>query len=421
MNSLLSEEEKAFLEKYEQQKKKHRASQQAYRLQHQEQIKEYNRKYFEDRKRKLDEINMKILKSNPIPTYIDVEEISRPVKIDKRTKKGKKQALNKDIVPSYQTRQVPLGETSIKDYISKANKINIIFKNRKLPQPVQAELKKLFNDNPSLNLDLILSEMDYLNDDIKTTIDKLRDHYPNDNTFKAYTNILSVISSHFKELHHIYQPLTKVGKLVNKKVQDRRELNELDEGDEGKIICLNPDDIYKNLDKLKNIEERLIYALYTLFPARRLDYKNMKLTTETNVDMLDDINYLILSNPKLFVFNDYKTNNTYGKQVFKVPDDLDMVINQYLTAKKLRNGDFLFSLMRDKKEPIAESNFSAKVKEVFKKVYGIPISMRFVRMSWATDLYASNPTQTKVKEITFKMSHSPAESALYKKIIKKIT
>jgi hypothetical protein len=419
MNSLLSEEEKAFLEKYEQQKKRHRASQQEYRLQHQEQIREYNKKYFENRKQKLDEINMKILKSNPIPTYIDVEEISRPVKVDKRTKKGKKQALHMDIIPSYQTRQLPLGANSIQDYISKANTINIIFKNRKLPQPVQAELKKLFNDNPNLNLDLILSEMDYLNDDIKPTIDKLRELYPNDNTFKSYTNILSVISSHFEELNHIYQPLTKVGKLVNKKVQERREENEVDEGDEGKIISIKPDDIYKNLEKLKNIEDRMIYALYTLFPARRLDYKNMKLTTETNVDTLNDINYLIVSNPKQFVFNDYKTDKTYGKQVFEVPEDLDKVFNQYITAKKLRNGDFLFSLLRDKKEPIAESNFSAKVKEVFNKVYGIPISMRFIRMSWATDLYASNPTQTKVKEITFKMAHSPAESALYKKIIKK--
>ena len=85
----LSEEEKVFLENYEKYKKKHRASQQAYRLQHQEQIKEYNKKYFEERKRKLDEINKKILKSNPIPTDINIAEISRPVKIDKRTKKGK--------------------------------------------------------------------------------------------------------------------------------------------------------------------------------------------------------------------------------------------------------------------------------------------------------------------------------------------
>ena len=105
-------------------------------------LKEYNRKYFENRKRKLDEINMKILKSNPFPTYIDVEEISRPIIVDKRTKKGKKQALHMDAIPSYQTRQVPSesGANSIQDYLDKTNTINVIFKNRKLPQPVQAEL-----------------------------------------------------------------------------------------------------------------------------------------------------------------------------------------------------------------------------------------------------------------------------------------
>jgi hypothetical protein len=63
---------------------------------------------------------MKILKSNPIPAYIDVEEILRPMIVDKCTKKGKKQALHMDIIPSYQTRQLPLGANSIQDYISKA-------------------------------------------------------------------------------------------------------------------------------------------------------------------------------------------------------------------------------------------------------------------------------------------------------------
>jgi len=161
-------------------------------------------------------------------------------------------------------------------------------------------------------------------------------------------------------------------------------------GDEGKIISVKPEEVHKNLEKLKSVEDRMIYALYMLFPSRRLDYKNMKLTTETNIDKLNDINYLVLSNPKQFIFNDYKTYNTYGKQIFEIPKDLDMVINQYIAAKKLKNGDFLFSLLRDKKEPIAESNFSAKVKEVFKKVYGIPISMRFIRMSWAPALHNSN-------------------------------
>ena len=41
--NLLSEEGKVFLENYEQQKKRHRASQKEYRLQHQDQIKKYKK------------------------------------------------------------------------------------------------------------------------------------------------------------------------------------------------------------------------------------------------------------------------------------------------------------------------------------------------------------------------------------------
>jgi hypothetical protein len=66
----------------------------------------------------------------------------------------------------------------------------------------------------------------------------------------------------------------------------------------------------------------------------------MKLTTGTNVVMLNDVHYLILSNPKQFVFHDYKTNNTYGMQAFEVPEDLDRVFNQYITAKKLKMAIF---------------------------------------------------------------------------------
>ena len=57
--NLLSEEEKAFLVIYEQQKQKHKASQQTYRISHQEQIKQYNKSYYENIKHKRDAINKK--------------------------------------------------------------------------------------------------------------------------------------------------------------------------------------------------------------------------------------------------------------------------------------------------------------------------------------------------------------------------
>ena len=101
-----------------------------------------------------------------------------------------------DIRPRYETRGEPLEYSTIDDYIAKANIINKLFNNRNLPADVKAELRKLLNDNKNINENLILNEMNYINDNISDTINTLRTHYKNDNTFKAYTNILTVILSH---------------------------------------------------------------------------------------------------------------------------------------------------------------------------------------------------------------------------------
>jgi len=90
--------------------------------------------------------------------------------------------------------------------------------------------------------------------------------------------------------------------------------------------------------------------------------------------------------------------------------------------KGLKSGDYFFSLERNKKEAIkeaiAESNFSSKVSNVFNKVYDTPVSVRFIRMSWASSLYTKNPTVKQIKELAYVMSHSPDESRKYNKLFK---
>ncbi len=54
-------------------------------------------------------------------------------------------------------------------------------------------------------------------------------------------------------------PSRKLENLLKRKFQERREENEVDEGDEGK----HPDDIYKNLEKLKSVEDRMTYTHYS--------------------------------------------------------------------------------------------------------------------------------------------------------------
>ena len=187
-----------------------------------------------------------------------------------------------DIQPSFQTRNEPLEYSTIEDYIRKANILNLFFKEKDLSQPVKRELKKLLNDNPNINERLILDEMDYLEKDVEETINKLRNKYKNDNSFKSYINILSVISSHFKTLKDNYQIFTKLGKVTNMKVQEKREDNELDETEQGKIISLNKTEVLINIEKLESVDDKLLYGLYTLTPSRRLDYRTMIITNETD-------------------------------------------------------------------------------------------------------------------------------------------
>ena len=246
-----------------------------------------------------------------------------------------------------------MGAAFINDYIAKANIINKLFNKRNLPAEVKAELRKLLNDNNNINEDLILNEMNYIKNNIVNTIDTLRTHYTNDNSFKAYTNILTVISSHLKTIYRsIHQILTKTGIYINKKVQEQREENLLDEEDYNKIIDLDKSTINKNISKLPRIDDILIYTLYTLQPARRLDYRNVRITNETDIKKLNDpsTNFLIIDTlPYRFIFNDYKTYKIYGQQVIPVEDKtLNIVIGEYINEKKLKNGDYLFSKLRDK-------------------------------------------------------------------------
>ena len=211
---------------------------------------------------------------------------------------------------------------------------------------------------------------------------------------------------------------------MNEAIQEKRKKNELDEKDEGKLIDLDRTTVLSNLqNKLDKIDDKLIYSIYTLLPARRLEWRLMKLTTEKNVKKLEDPvnNYLILlpNNIYKLVFNNYKTYKTFGQQVFDIDDaELSKIISDYITKKGLTAGDYLFPLTRNKKEVISQSNFSKKIINIFLKIYEIPITVRFLRMSWVSNLMKTNPTEKEKETLAFFMGHSREEQGKYNKIIK---
>ena len=190
------------MDEIELKKQKHREANKKYREANKQKIHDYNIKYNQTIK------ETKPIKEEPIPTPINIKKILT------ETKKRSKRKIN-EIIPSFKTRDENISQSSINDYISKTNIIHRIFTNKILSKSLKVQLINLFNNN-DFDEHLILSQMPYINNDIEPTINTLRTHYKNDNTFKNYINILVVITSHLRTLNKsVYQTLTKLNIYLN--------------------------------------------------------------------------------------------------------------------------------------------------------------------------------------------------------------
>ena len=424
MSGILTSDEIAFLEKMENEKRLHAQAQKNYRKrksekdpQYKTKLNEYMKNYNNKKQNKYTLIKKKLLSEAP-PKTVLIPAANENMNSNQGNKRGRKQVV--EIIPSYQTRKRELKPRTIKAYVSTANIINRLFTGHDLSPQLENELMKLFN-NDDIDEKFIIDNMDYLKD-ITPTIEALRTEYYNDSSFKTYLNVLVVIISHLPSLKDNYQILTKLNINVNKAIQDKRDENQLEEHEKDKIIDLDRNVILKHLNSLSDIKDKLVFAVYTLQPARRLDWRDVVLTRETDEKELEDkkLNFLSISSKgKKVIFNNYKTDIKYGQQIFKLTDpELNKVIDAYIKEKGLKAGNFLFSLESDKERPIGQSNFSTKIEQVFYKVYKEPISVRFLRMSWISALMKTNPTNKEMKELAKEMAHSKDEQSRYNKVLR---
>jgi hypothetical protein len=370
---------------------------------------------------KLYRFKRKALEETNKPTDIPKKSVVIPL-INTSTKtpvmkqpKGLKYKINKviDTVPSYITRDTALEPITITNYISKLNMINKIMLGNPLSDNIKTELLKLMNNN-IFNEESLFNEMTYLND-IDTVIKALRDKYQNDNTFMAYLIAFAVIVSHIPSLRSEYLKITTLAKTLSKQSQDKRDDNIAD--DPNKIIDLsNRQKLLDNINSLPNITDKLIYALNTLIPPRRLEYRFVVITDEIDPNMLRDTNnYLVIRGKWRFVFNEYKTAKSLEQQVVSIPDDLKEILLSYIKSKKLSIGDYLFHLKRSKKEIISQSNFSKKISKVFEKVYGTEISNRYLRYSASTTANNQNLSKKERQQLAYDMGHSLNQNLSYSK------
>ena len=155
---------------------------------------------------------------------------------------------------------------------------------------------------------------------------------------------------------------------------------------------------------------QLLYVvpnLYIKFPPRRnLDYTEMKITTDYKEDMSPEFNYLVIGTETggaggervamRYVFNRYKTSGVYHKQVFDVPDDLVVVLKNWIKATHKKDGDYLLTKEGYRMHNKGDTLRNDDITEVLHKAFGRGISTQMLRHMYL-DKY-NTPERKKIIE-----------------------
>jgi hypothetical protein len=246
-------------------------------------------------------------------------------------------------------------------------------------------------------------------------IKSMEEQYHNKTTLKVYLipfTVLFAYLSNDKYFKKKYDYFNKIIVDLNNNYERQRDDNAVSDENKDKIITdYSEETIMKNMDKLDTPLEKVIYGIYMLIPPRRLEYVNMFITTNSaKID--ENKNYLVLTKrfPTHFLFNSYKTSQTYGTQNITIPAELGKIIYDYISTNKLKSGDLFIKMNH--------TQFIKLIKKVFKKVYHIDgITNRWLRISYATHISNLNISNNEKKNIVEQMAHSILQSSKYRKII----
>ena len=301
-----------------------------------------------------------------------------------------------------------LKNTTIENYITKIKFIHYNICNKKI------NIKKISNillDTYNIkDIEYVIKNFNYLEN--KKIITYLYNKYENINTIKSYLIPFTVLCSkidYYNE-NDVHKNLIEYIEKINKTYENDINNNSINIEDKNKLIInYDKEELQKQLEILNNIEEQLIFALYTFIPPRRLEYSNM-IIKENDINLDNNYNYIIIdnNNPIKFVFNNYKTNKVFGKQIYYIDDNIKNLINEHILINNKKNSDLLFNYK--------SNNFGKKLTNIFKKVYSENITVRWLRISYTSYIRKQNLTNNELKIISEKMAHSLETNSKYNKI-----
>jgi len=394
--------------------------------------KEKNRSKINYKKLKYGNIDIEELEEKPKEVK---EEIKEEIKDEDFEVEDKKQEIPKYLVDLNIAKIDKSGFTIFKPVSKRINPLN---KSKLQPQTVKLYFncfKKVYKNYTDLDMDdkfqtELMNLLNKSKSDIKYIKEKLnflkKDLYLfikplNKNDLQFIYSIFSRIEGFAPIVRRLYPYI------VQKQIeyQQTRENVEMDTINKIKYnrLSFNKDDIMKIINDWNDYKretdesyltnrDKLLFALFTLFPVRRpIDYKRMFLTDKE--PFLEEKKIINERNNYFFngIFYFYRTKNK-EIQKFKVPEDLNNIIKIYIHDRT--NGPLL--LDNDNKE-YDTSTLKIHIMKVFNKIYEISFSGVELRHYYSTYInYLVKHKEITIQEhmqICEMMNHSYEENKKY--------
>lgn len=231
----------------------------------------------------------------------------------------------------------------------------------------------------------------------------LNEYYPDSEALIKFNELNQKLKNKYQE------KVDKFEKSENetKNWMSLKELNEIREKLETKVADYGKLRILTNMES-RDLDYYLIASLYLLNPPVRLNYYNMKVYRNKEIeDLPKDENYLLINKgkKKQIILNDYKTGKNYSTQIIPVNAKLNRALNLYL---KFNKGNIF---------PVSQNVFSKMVSRTFTHEDGRSVKINLLRHIYITENTKVDVKQLKKnKELAKKMGHSSATQLAYNRI-----
>lgn len=268
------------------------------------------------------------------------------------------------------------------------------------------KLNKIYDGKPILNLDLLLDTeniIKFLNQEkFKSSSTKrsyltpvillLRKFHPKSEALKVYEKLNNEFRNEYvKRVENQGKSENELDNWVK-----WSELIEIREKLTDEAYLMKDQTFLKNNKQKKLMDYALISGLYTYIPPVRLDYNNMDVYYNKQLDELPTDKNFILINKKQkmrIILNVYKTSKNYKQIILNTPPKLTKLIKFYLRFNnKILDG-------------VTDNNLSKLISKVF------TIGHKHINLNLIRHIFVSNKVSLKTieknKKLSKSMGHSP--------------